>query len=527
MSIGRNHHRRFLLILCGLSLAIISCLPGQSPTPAPPILVATIEGEITDLTRDFVRRVIALGEKSHAAAIVFNMNTPGGAVSSAMEISKAIKDTPIRTLTWANPEAISGGALIALACDEILVGQRARLGDCAGIMIGPMGLVPLGDTERAKFDSYILAEFRDSALAHGYPMPLCEAMVKLSPAIYRIRHDTTGEKKYVFATELKDHGLNDRSSQALPLPERSATQSPAKGAADGGKTLGWQIDKKVLEEKQLLTMLEEEALEYGFAKARAYSMAEVAQYLKVDATALTAVQMNWTEMFVAFLTSNIVRSILTIVMLMALYSEMQTPGMGLMGAVAVLCLLMLMGAPYLSGMANLLEICLVIAGLTLLGVELFLIPGFGLVGVAGIILLVLGLVLTFVPEEPVPGFLPSLPDSQKMMWRGLWTVLIAFAIATVGIALLARYFGALPMFGRMVLQGPGPAAATVAAPPLRSDELRIGDAGKTIAPLRPVGRAEFAGRIVHVTTQGELIAPDTPIRIVHIHGNRIVVEQTV
>ena len=87
------------------------------PPAAPPVYIVPIEGPIDDLTLRFVERGLGEAEAANAAAIVFEMNTPGGQVTAALEICKLIKATPVPTRAWVNPDAYSAGAMISLACE--------------------------------------------------------------------------------------------------------------------------------------------------------------------------------------------------------------------------------------------------------------------------------------------------------------------------------------------------------------------------------------------------------------------------
>lgn len=525
--------RRILTLLIAAALAG-SVTFGQAedvaapaPGPTPPakaktsggggsggIYIVPIRNEITDLTRDFLDRCIIEAEAGGAACIVLDFNTPGGLVSSAIDISTRLKNLDVHTVAWVNTEAISAGSLISLACDEIIVAPRGKIGDCAAIMIGPEGLQSLGKTERAKIDSYILAEFRDSARANGYPLQLCEAMVTLGPAIYRIKNDKANEVRYVRETEL--HEFN------LLAPGHKADDEV--GASD------WVIDRKVLEADKLLTMLSEEALEFGFAKKQIADETELAAYLGTTVDQVHRFEANWSEQLVAILTSPIVRGLLTILMLMGLYSEMQSPGLGLPGAVALIAAAILFGAPYLAGLASMTELLIVVLGIGLLAVEIFVIPGFGFVGVAGIALVMLGLVMTFVQVEPGPGFMPTLPGSWDMLSEGVITMFVALAISAVGFYFLTKHFGHLPLFRRLVLSdGVSAGAATSASPssPPTATELgvNVGDRGTVTAMLRPVGRATIGEKLVDVVSDGQWIEPGKAIRVVAVRGNRIVVEE--
>ena len=501
---------------------------GQNEDDAPPaapvmqtesvarggVYIVPIRTQITDLTRDFLDRCITEAESHGAACIVLDLNTPGGQVSSAMDISRRLKNLDVHTVAWVNTEAISAGALISLACDEIIVAPRGKIGDCAAIMIGPEGLQSLGKTERAKLDSYIFAEFRDSARANGYPLELCEAMVTLGPAIYRIKNEATKETRYVRSTELHEYNLI----------------APGEKPTDEVGSSDWAIDKKVLEADKLLTMLSDEAIEYGFAKKQIADETELAAHLDTTVDQVHRYEANWSEQLVAVLTSPIIRGILTIVMLMGLYSEMQSPGLGLPGAVAVIAAVILFGAPFLSGLASVTELLVVAAGVILLGVELFVIPGFGFAGVAGIALIMIGLVMTFVQYEPGPGFMPTLPGSWDMLREGVITMFVAMMVSAVGLYFLTKHFGHLPLFSRLVLSdGVSAGASTTESPssPPTASELgvHIGDSGKVTAMLRPVGRAMFGDRLVDVVSDGQWIEPGKTIKVVAVQGNRIVVEE--
>jgi len=617
--------------------------PTQPTEPArPKVYMLPIEGPITQLTQEALARMMGEATEAGAAAIVFDLDTPGGQVGAALDICDMVKAEPTHTVAWVNPAAYSAGSMISVACNEIVIADNARIGDSAPILIGPEGLQSIGETERAKIESPILAEFRDSAKRNGYPVALSEAMVTLGPPIYRVVNDA-GEEAYVWEDELYKYDLDppgprrDRSddrrddddgtdqggaseddrrssgretpgfprqstgavtgiTDAFPIgdgveppnpanaeePEdgpaggdsRTEADEPAEspspavdvagdaGASDDGEAAGselaptsegadeaaaatadrgvdaaagaWRIDRQVLEAETLLTMLTDEAIEYGFARKEINSKAELLDHLGLAEAEIVRLEPNWSEELVSWLSSPFIRGILTIVLLMGLYSEMQAPGLGFAGAVALVAAAVLLGAPYLSGLAQAWEILVIAAGFVLLAVEIFVIPGFGVAGISGIVLILMGLVMTFVPAEPGPGVIPSLPGTWDAMGTGLATVVIATVVSMVGMVFLSRHFGSLPLFNKLVLRE-DQRVQTASEPTVTSagvggvamgagdDELgvSVGDEGRAHGSLRPIGRAEFNGRLVEVTTAGAWVEDGETVRVTNVRGSRI------
>ena len=553
--------------------------PDFAPDPlAPQALVVKpyiiiLDGMVNEVMQDRLDRQTEHAIANGATVIVLQMDTWGGMVGPALEMCDVIKNLPVPTIAWVNPKAISAGAMISVACDQIIATERGRLGDCAPIRGDGKALAK---TEREKIETVIREEFRDSARRNGYSLTLSTAMVTLGPAVYQIRHTETGEVRYVFEPELIAYGLRipkkgempaaikqkapvevEQPDQQVPeelrrmfqpggggganepkdeKPEAEPAGDPAAPAQDvhqlpfdPGK---WKIDRRVLAENQLLTMSQDEAVDLGFVRQIVRNDRELAKYLNADQSDMARLDANWSEKMVGWLTSPFVRGILTIVLLMALYSEMQAPGLGLAGAVALGAAVILLGAPYLAGLAQAWEIIIVFVGFVLLAVEIFVIPGFGVAGISGLIMIFLGLVLTFVPNEPGPGFLPSLPGTWSAISDGLFTMLVAGVLSLVGMAILTRYFGKIPVLNRIILTAEQASLATAGGETSAGvggagDEVDVhaGDRGAATSQLRPIGRADINNQTFDVVTTGKWIDRGTPIKVVAVRGNRIEVEE--
>lgn len=483
------------------------------------VFMIDIIGPIHKGSAERIIKQIQFAEENGAKTIVFNMDTPGGAVTSAENIIKAIHETSARTISWVNPDGISAGAMISVSCDEIIVAKRSRLGDCAPIMIGPDGsLKQLQDTERSKAESPILTTFRAAAQEHNYPLSLSIAMVKLGQPICKIKNAQTNEVQYVYQNMLPQYGIQV-DPNGNPLVGSAAKD------VDPDNNTDWDFIKFVVREKELLTMTTDEAIEYGFAKAVINSEEELTTYTntQLPIAHLKATQL---EELAAWLNNPSIRGVLMMAFLIAGYMEMQAPGLGVPGAVAACALILFLGAPYLTGFASLLEIFFILLGILLIIVEIFIIPGFGVAGISGMILILLGFLFTFAPPEPGPHWIPQLDYTWDRFQAGIYSMTISFAISIVAFILLTKYFGAIPAFNKLVLKdGNYVKSETPSGAEYQPGSISPGMEGKSITPLRPVGRAEFDNQILDVVTSGGIVEAHQPIKIIEVQGNRIVVEQ--
>jgi membrane-bound serine protease (ClpP class) len=543
----------------------------QPPAQAKPYII-TLDGMVNEVMQERLQRQIKQAQDGGATVIILEMDTWGGLVGAALEMCDIIKNTKTPIIAWVNPKAISAGAMISVACNEIIVAERGRIGDCAPIAGGGQQLKA---TEREKIETVIREEFRDSARRNGYSLTLSTAMVTLGPAVYQLRHNDNGLVRYVYEDQLAGYGVDKPNADELPaaiqpkkqedLPEElRQPEQPGQGVLEElAKRAGaqqdkpkeepveeddgpiaapeaeqpfdpgrWTLERRVLGEKQLLTMSQSEAIDLGFAKQIVRDDVELAKYLGVQPSDMQRLEANWSEQMVSWLTSPFVRGILTLILLMALYSEMQAPGLGFAGLVAIVAGVILMGAPYLAGLAEAWEIVLVALGLGLLAVEIFVLPGFGVAGISGLILMFVGLLLTFIETEPGPGFLPSLPGTWDALGEGVITIMVAGIASIVGISILTRYFGAIPVLNKIILtaeQNPLVVAgggATSAGVGGVGDTVNasVGDTGTALGDLRPIGRAEFDGQTLEVTSSG-YIEHGATVKITRISGSRIEVEE--
>src|SRR5918996_2235927 len=170
--------RRF--VRCGVTAGLIA-LSGAADvrsllaqTSSPLVYVISIEGMIDLGLAPFLSRTIRDADAAGAAAVVLDINTFGGRVDAAVAMRDTLINAPLRTIAFVNQRAISAGALIALACDTVIMTKGGTIGAATPVVGGGSG-----DTQPAdeKSVSYVRKEFRATAEARNRPPEFAEAMV--------------------------------------------------------------------------------------------------------------------------------------------------------------------------------------------------------------------------------------------------------------------------------------------------------------------------------------------------------------
>ncbi|MEX0653175.1 MAG: NfeD family protein [Phycisphaeraceae bacterium] len=505
------------------------------------VAVIRVEGMIDGFTTVALERLVDRALDQGADIIVFDLHTPGGKVDAGRQISRYIKGLPVYTVAWVNNEAYSAGTLIASAADEIVMSSSSALGDSAPILMGQ----DMAPTERAKQVSPILEEYRDNAGVNGYDFALFHAMTVLGIEAYLIEHPETGERKVVNGVDYEvmvrgaDPQQFEEERDAMPLEERigKATIDLARDPAHRGQ---WREvtgpDQWHHNGNTLLTMNQTRAQQVGLAREIVSNEQELARHL--GAASVVRVDPTWSEQLAGFLTSPIVRIGLVIALLLGAYIEFQSPGVGVAGGVALLALLGLLGAPFIVGLAEAWHILVFVLGLALLIVELIWLPGFGFLGLAGVAMMFVGLVLSVVPTGGGGGFGPVRLPPQEMwseVLRSSLYMMVGVFLSFIGFYFITKHFGRLPGLSRLVLADVSPAWNTtdgraLPTPGVSGDEafgegrVRPGDTGQVTVGLRPTGRAEINGEVIDVVSFGRWIETGATVRVVEVHGNRIVVD---
>ena len=423
--------------------------------PGARVLRVPIEGTVDLGLSAFIARAIDSDEGT--AALLLDINTLGGRVDAAIKIRDALLASKRKTIAFVHPRAISAGALIALACDVIVVGNGASFGAATPIQLGAEGAEAVSE----KMVSYFRTELRTTAEAKGRRGDIAEAMVDASVVI-----------------------------DGLDGPD------------------------------QLLTLDTEGALATRMADARADDVQALLAAVGLARTPVDSLHENWAEQLVRFVTDPVVTGLLMSLGTLGLLIELYTPGLGLPGALGVLCLGLFFGGHLLVNLAGLEELLLLTAGVGLLGLELFVIPGFGLAGIAGLVCIVAALALTLI----------GLP-LDVLLTTGAWVepvarVGVAMLLTLLGCIVALRYLPRTRAMRGLVLDQKlssnvvplGPASFVAA-----DETLLVGQLGTAESDLRPVGVARFGERRVDVVSEGGYVRAGSPVRVREVEGGRIVV----
>lgn len=502
-----------------------------APKPAVAVII-TCRDMVDEGMHASIKRRTAEALAAGATYIIYEIETFGGRVDSGISIHDYFL-TEVRyqahTVAYLPGEAISAGALISVACQDIVMRKGSKIGDCAPILMGGK----LEGVEREKMESPLREYFEDAAQTNGYPAALCEAMVTADKEVWRVKHVQTGEYEYLLTEDLPKQDPNAIAEKEL-----------------------------IVKKGELATFHAADALEYGLARVVAEGPPEQARqemlsFLEerdnvVFNRPVASLHTNWSEEMVRWLTNPAVAAVLLSLALLGVYVELNTPGLGLAGGVALAALAILFGSKFLIGMANWWEIAVFVIGIALLMVEIFVIPGFGVAGISGILLMVFSLGAMMVQNAPDQLPIPVSPTDWGLFEQHVIWSSVAFFCFLVIAYFLGRFLPQIPVANRLILAGPGGqaglansqggglggtnVAATVSgtaeAGPAGSGTtiepsaaVEVGQCGISLSPLRPGGNARFAATRLTVVSRGELIESGRKIRIVAIEGNRIVVQE--
>jgi membrane-bound serine protease (ClpP class) len=487
-----------------LSAAPLLAAPATSPSNSKAVVIR-ITGEINDYTEDQLAKHLEHARQLGAGVVILQLDTYGGMVTSGLDMSAMLKNaSDLHTIAYVPQKAISAGAMIALACDEIVMGPGAKLGDSAPISVASGGgMQAMPQTERAKIESPILEDFRDSALRHGYDPLLTEAMVSVGRTVYWVQN-SAGQRKFV---DQKDYDALTATGEWHVVP---GVRSP--------------IDPP----NELLTVSTDLAVKLGLAKGVAANVDALAAERGLSIVATFSPSMG--EEFLHVASSPPARFLLLVVFLMSLYTAMHIPGHGAPEAIALISFGLRVGVPWLTGYAPWWEVLIIVIGFALLAFEIFVIPGHGVSGLAGIGLMLFGFLMTFVPKEPsgLPGFLPTLQSTWSALQTGLEVIVGGLICSLFLGAWLRRYLPKLPFLNRLILSTPDGTPSTLPA----TDETawpRAGDRGRAVTDLKPGGSAQFADpaagdeRIVSVVSDRGYVAAGTEVIAQETGGGRVVV----
>jgi membrane-bound serine protease (ClpP class) len=363
------------------------------------VVVLNVKREIGPAIWRQTKQAFKKADDEHADYILIHMNTYGGLVDAADSIRTKILNCEIPVFVFIDNNAASAGALIAVSCDSIYMRPGANIG--AATVVNQTGAA-MPD----KYQSYMRSTMRATAEAHG-KVPV----VNGKDTTYRWFRDP-------------------KIAEAMVDPRKVV-----EGVSDSG---------------EVLTFTSEEAIKHHFCEGIADNMEEVMELCGIKDYMIIEYKPTQLESLMGLLVSPYLQGILIMIIVGGIYFELQTPGIGFALAASVIAAIIYFAPLYLEGIAQNWEILLFFIGVLLILVEIFAIPGFGIAGVSGIILAVLGLALSM-----SHGDIVVVEDGLKLNFapfaKSLFVVMISLFLSISISLLLSQRIVKTNMFSRIAL----------------------------------------------------------------------------
>src|SRR5438128_8970805 len=455
-----------ICVACGLGVA--AAAPARETIHKGDVVVVPVHGEVTPSLLAFLRRAVKTAESNDASAIVFDMNTYGGRLDTAAEIVNALNQIKIPTYTFINTNAGSAGALIAVATQHVYMAPVSAIGAAAPIL---QTGEDLPSTAREKTISYWSALVRGSAIKNGHNPDVAEA----------------------FMNKEKEVKIGDRvvhlKGAVLTLNAQEATE---------------RINGKPLLAEGIVDSIADLTKKAGLK----------GNIVKIEPTGFEQLAFWITALAPLLLLGGILGA----------YLEFKIPGVTWPGIISAICFALFFLGHYLAGLAGLEVVALFVLGMVLVLIEILLFAHTTIVfGVLGVFLMLASLLWTMIDRYPGQNFFPT----GKMLATPLLNMFIAIVGSFIVIALLARSLPRTSSYRRFALMDSNPPGPSLAGMPRQfatALALAPGMQGTAITVLRPSGKASFADHVVDVVTEGEFIAPQTPVTVIQTDGMRVVVK---
>jgi membrane-bound serine protease (ClpP class) len=494
------------LVGCGGNLR-----PLQEPQTAQSqkvqLLVVPVSGVLGTKELALCLRALRQAEQE-GCNVAFRFEDAGGDAESLGEV-QALLDQIERVRGKVGTTAIvrgavrGGAAYAALLCDQLWF---LRGGDIGSITPMPTFFEQVEQLTDESADARRFRAFRDEMRARldrratkltADAARLCEGMVDPSLQLVRVR--------------VRERGLE---------ATRIVDQKELTGLQAAGSTI---LEQAAVTRPVVLTA--EEAEQARIAQGTVQSVEQLcADVLGLDPKECFELEYAWIERMVSWL--ELFQPALLVLGLVLLILEIKTPGVGLPGLLGSAFLALALFYNYLVGLAEIPEIALFFLGIASLAVEIFVLPGVVVFGAVGFLCLVASLVLsrqTFVLPDSVP--------QQEILFHNLVQLTLLFVAVLVFASLMWRLLPRIPVLNRLCLPPPTPPGLAAVSPSDAAVAARIaalvGQTARAATVLRPSGAIEIEGDRYDVVTEGEFVEAGTLVRIVEVHGNRIVVERAV
>ena len=406
-----------------------------------------------------VKKSFAEADSLNADFMLIHMNTYGGQVDIADSMRTLILNYDIPVMVFIDNQAISAGALIAVAADSIYMRSGASIG--AATVVDQSG-----QKMPDKYQSFMRGMMRATAEAHG-KKPVIDG------------RDTT----WVWHRD-------PEIAQAMVDPS-----IVLRGIVDTG---------------QVLTLTALEAIKYGFCEGQAETVEEVIENAGIKEYTIKELKLTLVDKIIMLLVNPVVSGLLIMLIIGGIYFELQSPGVGFPLAAALFGALLYFAPLYLEGVAANWHVVIFVAGVILLLVEIFAVPGFGVTGVLGIIGIVTGLALVMV-DKIVFRFGPSVDGVKEIAGAFAIVILSAVLSFVLSLWLSRKLFAQNRLFGSLALETSVNKADGFVSFDTRKLQSLVGSHGVAHTVLRPSGKVMVGDEVYPAVAETGFIARGTDI----------------
>ncbi len=447
------------LFLLFLLLPAFSVLAEETPL----IYIIDIKQEIDRTSQIHLSRGLQEADALNADAVLLHMNTYGGLVDAADSMRTAILYNDIPVYVFIDNNAASAGALISIACDKIFMRRGANIG--AATVVNQTG-----SAMPDKYQSYMRSMMRSTAESHGR-----DTLIQGIDTILKWKRDP------LIAEAMVDERV---------------------------------VVPGLIDETQVLTFTAEEAVKWGYCDGIEENITGVIKALGYEEYKTQKFKATWLDNFKGFFMSPILQSLLILVIIGGIYFELQTPGVGFPSAAAILAAILYFAPLYIEGLAQNWEILIFILGIILIVLEIFVIPGFGVAGISGILLMISGLIL-------------SLLDNVDFNFEGVsgtdishatLTVMVGLVMSFVLLIWLSNKIGQKGLFRKVALHTDLEGNISV---PIYLDV--VGKEGTAQTILRPSGTVIIDGELFDAVSESGFIEKGARVKVTRYENAQVYV----
>ena len=446
---------------------LITLSPPAAPQAPKLIYTFPIREDIMPAVWRMTRERLKEAQEMGADAVLIDMNTYGGLVDVADSIRTAILNYPIPVWVFVNNQAASAGALIAISADSIYMRQGGSIGAASVVN-------QTGEVMPEKLQSFMRGVMRATAQAHG-----------------KVPEEVNGD------TVWRWH------------------RDPAIAEAMVGVLTGSSGADSV----RVLTLTADEARARHYSEGTASSVAEVIAAAGITDYEIYEYEPSFMDRLLGFLMHPALQGIFIMLIIGGIYFELQTPGVGFPLVAAILGAVLYFAPLYVEGIAENWELVLFIVGLILIGIEIFVTPGFGVLGILGIIAVVTGLAFAAIDRE-LFRYIPTGELSIGVVLIPIATVIISFTAALVAAFWLGKRFltGSSHFREKIVLTTNMDNDAGYVSFP-KTDPAIVGKTGTVTSTLRPSGKIIVDGQYYEaVAEEGFFIDKGNTVTITRLEG---------